>query len=228
MKFLVDTYRKTGTLHHAYLIEGRSREIVPELVDFFETKVKIKTVGNPDFWHDTFETIGIEEGRHIKERQSFTAFSEGIKVFIVSAEGITHEAQNALLKVFEEPTPHTHFFLILPSAESLLPTFLSRLLHYVFESKEKEDDRLTSQFLSLRPAERINLLKPIIEDKNKMRAVSFLASLEKVLRKTKKDITVEDATLFEKIILCRSYLHDRSPSVKIILEYISLIIPIVS
>ncbi|MDP2705359.1 MAG: hypothetical protein U1D31_00725 [Patescibacteria group bacterium] len=228
MKFLVDTYRKTGTLHHAYLIEGRSREIVPELVEFFETKVKIKTAGNPDFWHGTFETIGIDEGRHIKERQSFTAFSEGIKVFIVSAEGITHEAQNALLKVFEEPTPHTHFFLILPSAESLLPTFLSRLLHYVFESKEKEDDSLAAQFLSLRPAERINLLKPIIEDKNKARAISFLTGLEKALRNLKTGMTVKDAALFEEIILCRSYLHDRSPSVKIILEYLSLVIPTAS
>lgn len=226
MEFLRHAYTK-GDLHHAYLIEGRSEAVVPALIDFFETEAKIKTSGNPDFWHGTFETIGIEEGRHIKERQSFTAFSEGIKIFVISAQSITHEAQNALLKVFEEPTPRTHFFLILPSVESLLPTFFSRLLHHVHQSEGLEADRLAKKFLPLSPAERIALLSFIIEDKNKALALSFLTSLEKVLRSSKKNILPEDVAVFDEIITCRSYLQDRSPSVKIILEYLSLIVPLV-
>lgn len=227
MEFLVQAHKRDG-LHHAYLIEGRAKDLLPKLMVFFETNLGIKTSGNPDFWQGVFETIGIEEGRLIKERQSLTAFSQGVKIFVISAGGITHEAQNALLKVFEEPTPRTHFFLILPSAESLLPTFLSRLFRYVYGQKEEETDRLAAQFLSLLPAARLTLLKPIIDDKNKTSAVSFLGSLEKQLKNSKKDMTQNDIFVFEEIIACRSYLHDRSPSVKLILEYLSLIVPVIS
>ncbi|MEK7180400.1 MAG: hypothetical protein AAB706_02905 [Patescibacteria group bacterium] len=223
MQFLINTYKKTATLHHAYLIQGETEHIFPTLVEFFESHVGIKSKGNPDFWHATFGVLGVEEGRIIKERQSLTSFGGGLKVFIVSADSVTFEAQNALLKVFEEPTPKTHFFLILPSTEALLPTFLSRVFLYRYESNKESD--FAKEFLKATPTARITLLAKMIEEKNRGEALSFLNGLEKTLRESKKELTKDDVFVFEEIIKCRGYLSDRSPSFKTILEYIALIVP---
>ncbi len=222
MEFLVQAHKRNG-LHHAYLIEGRAKDLLPELIVFFETNLGIKTSGNPDFWQGVFETIGIEEGRLIKERQSLTSFGGGLKIFIISAGGITFEAQNALLKVFEEPTSKTHFFIILPSIEALLPTFLSRVSLHRYENKE--EDIFPKEFLKATPTERVALLQKMIERKNKGEAFSFLNGLEKTLRASKKELTKDDIFVFEEIMKCRGYLSLRSPSFKTILEYVALTIP---
>ena len=222
MEFLVQAHKRNG-LHHAYLIEGRAKNLLPELIVFFETNLGIKTSGNPDFWQGVFETIGIEEGRLIKERQSLTSFGGGLKIFIISAGGITFEAQNALLKVFEEPTSKTHFFIILPSIEALLPTFLSRVSLHRYENKE--EDIFPKEFLKTTPTEHVALLQKMIERKNKGEALSFLNGLEKTLRASKKELTKDDIFVFEEIMKCRGYLSLRSPSFKTILEYVALTIP---
>ncbi len=223
MQFLINAYKKTGTLHHAYLLLGKEEHIFPILVDFFESKVGIKSKGNPDFWSAEFSTLGIEEGRLIKERQSMTSFGGGLKIFIISADSITFEAQNALLKVFEEPTSKTHFFIILPSIEALLPTFLSRVSLHRYENKE--EDIFPKEFLKATSTERVALLQKMIERKNRGEALSFLNGLEKTLRASKKELTKDDIFVFEEIMKCRGYLSLRSPSFKTILEYVALIIP---
>lgn len=222
MKFLIQAY-KESSLHHAYLIQGEEKQVFPLLVDFFESHVGIKSQGNPDFWHATFPVLGVEEGRIIKERQSLTSFGNGLKVFIVSADSITFEAQNALLKVFEEPTPKTHFFLVLPSVEALLPTFLSRV--FLYRYTHSEENPFAKEFIKATPTTRITLLAKMIEEKNRGEALSFLNQLEKTLRESKKEIALEDIFVFEEIIKCREYLSDRSPSFKTILEYVALIVP---
>lgn len=49
------------------------------------------------------------------------------RVYIIdNADRMNHQAQNALLKLLEEPAPHVHFILISHHAEQLLPTVRSR------------------------------------------------------------------------------------------------------
>jgi len=48
-------------------------------------------------------------------------------LFVIAASFITHEAQNALLKLFEEPPVDTAFVLVVPPAFQLLPTLQSRI-----------------------------------------------------------------------------------------------------
>ena len=95
-------------LHHAYLLEGIAESILKELHEFLEEGLSFHIKGNPDFWHGAFDTFGIDDGRALKEMQSRRPVGER-KIFIVQANFFTREAQNALLKVFEEPTPNTHF-----------------------------------------------------------------------------------------------------------------------
>ena len=65
MKILIDTFKNTGNLHHAYAIEGKREAVAAELIEFLETSVKVKTTGNPDFSKEEFDSLKIEDARAI-------------------------------------------------------------------------------------------------------------------------------------------------------------------
>lgn len=225
MDTIIDTYKKTGMLHHACLVEGEKEEVFVGLCDMLEKEMNFPTKGNPDFWHGEFETFGIDDGRGIKELQTRKSITHDKQIFVISAKFFTTEAQNSLLKVFEEPTEGTHFFIITPNAETLLPTLRSRML-IISEPRSNLDSRLGStlaeEFLRSGKAKRLELLKDIIEEKDKSAAISFLDNLERSLYKELGDLNLK---LLSEIIKCKKYLNSRAPSVKMILEHVVLITP---
>ncbi len=236
MDRLIENYKKTKNFHHAYVIEGDFDFSFEKLNHFLENEVKFKTRGNPDFLHVTVDTFGIDEGRELKEMQIKKSFNEGgKKIFVISLNFITREAQNSLLKVFEEPTEDTHFFLLTPSAEIFLPTVRSRMMVLSCDNPNgasSETEALVDKFLHSTPKIRLDLLSKIIEEKNKAEAIEFLNILEKNLFETwskdnVKNFDTQRKEVFQQIINCRNYLCDRAPSVKMILEHIALVTPVV-
>jgi len=231
MEELNHTYSKTKTLHHAYCMEGFKEDVYPELKEFFERELQIATRGNPDYWYSEYDTFGIDNARELKVLQSRMSVSGGRKIFVLILNFITHEAQNSLLKVLEEPTRDTHFFIIAPKVDIFLPTLASRMYHISSKhSKYSTEEKLIQGFLSAEIEKRIVLLEEITTEKNKARALRFLEGLETNLRKNIKPMamTRDDIFVFEEIGKCRGYLKSRSPSVKIILEHIALITPVQS
>ncbi|TAL49114.1 hypothetical protein EPN83_02420 [Patescibacteria group bacterium] len=188
-----------------------------------QKEIGITVRGNPDLWVSEHETFGIDDGRILKEIQYLKPAAGERKFFVISFDFITSEAQNALLKVFEEPVGKTHFFLIIPTEEILLPTLRSRLS--VIDMREAREFEDLGKFLTSSPAERLSYIQRIIEEKDKTRAIAFLGSLERYLHKdANTKLLVEYAGVFEEIIRARSYLRDRSPSVKMLLDHIALIV----
>ena len=214
-------------LHHAYCLEGQG--CLPGLLSFLEKDLSVATHGNPDFWQGDFEVFGIDEGRMVKElQQRMSAIADAKKIFIISAQSITHEAQNSLLKVFEEPSADTHFFLLLPSAELLLPTLRSRLMIVRMPKSADAADRAGASsgvdaktFLKAKPAERMAMVEPLIEEKDKSQALAFVDSLIKELSRNSQVLQANAAKL-EDLLASRDYLTDRASSVKIILGHIAL------
>lgn len=229
METLVKVFKNTGALHHAYVIEGNSKNIFLDLVSFLEKSVGIKTRGNPDFYYESFDSFGVDDARTLKEKQQKKSFEVGgKKVFIISFNFITREAQNSLLKVFEEPTAGTHFFLIVPTAEIFLPTVRSRVMIFSQKDFTDTDEKFIKDFLASSPKKRLDLVAEIIEEKDKARAIIFLDNLEASLSKMwSKNPDTQKAEVFKQTINCRNYLYDRAPSVKIILEHIALVTPVV-
>lgn len=88
---------------------------------------------NPDFLKlTTITSIGIDEVRQIRAFLKLKPYQyESRVVYIETAHLLTIPAQNALLKMLEEPTENTLFILVAPSKNLLLPTILSRcqLIH---------------------------------------------------------------------------------------------------
>ncbi|MDO8575144.1 MAG: hypothetical protein Q7R78_00375 [bacterium] len=117
-----------NNLHHAYFIEGKKESIYPALLNLLKKDLGFSSVGNPDFFYREFDILKIDEAREIKiyhELKSVSADSH--RIFVIYANSITVEAQNSLLKVFEEPFPNTIFFLLAPR-NNFLPTLNSRLM----------------------------------------------------------------------------------------------------
>ena len=259
MSSFQDIYKKNKRLHHAYLLEGEKEIEFQNLVDFLENEFGFSIVGNPDFWLGDFGGFGVADSREIKDFQSKKPIAGDKKILIIKTDFMTREAQNALLKIFEEPTENTHFFLIMASAETLLPTLKSRLTiikhlealppNQTFGGKASKCS--VEKFLEANIAERFELIKVFLPKKknalnsqsgekkaDKVGAILLLNYLEKnfyqIFQAGKKTATASPSpslppnpnleNIFPEIIKCRSYLNDRSPSVKMILEHLSQII----
>ncbi len=97
--------------HHAYIIEGNGPEVMPALLSFLENEHGVVTRGNPDVWCKEFDSFLIDDGHALKEMQTRKGIDGERKFFIFSFSYITEEAQNTLLKILEEPTEGTHFFI---------------------------------------------------------------------------------------------------------------------
>ncbi len=101
--------------------------------------------------------IKVDSVREIKA-QALIFPNEGTRsVFIISeAQYMNPQAQNALLKIFEEPSPHVCFILTCGSKSSLLDTVISRATSYtlgeeISSGENSGDDKATvlaAEFIS--------------------------------------------------------------------------------
>jgi len=206
----------------------KRKESFLSLCGLLESELNFPTKGNPDFWYGEFDTFGIDDGREIKNLQTRMSVVHDRNIFVVSANFFTPEAQNSLLKVFEEPTHGTHFFIITQRADALLPTLRSRLFTISSASgvSGTSSGVDVEEFLKSGKAKRLDLIKNIIDEKDKNVAISFLNELEIVLHKEFKVLASGSISKsLEEVIECKKYLSGRAPSVKMILEHISLIVP---
>lgn len=212
-------------LHHAYLVEGDIETLLPQVHDFCEGALKIPVTGNPDFYQSITKSFGIDDSRKIKELASHKAIGEK-KIFIIAFQFITREAQNSLLKLFEEPTTDTHFFTIVPLASILLPTLRSRMFEIKGLGGMSTNTR-AQQFLASEKSERLSLVADIVEGKDKSSAVALLSGMEESLRgESLLETSPKKLKALEEISRCRSYLYDRAPSIKMILEHVALVTPV--
>ncbi len=224
MKVLVETFAHTGNLHHAYAIVGDRRTNTEALAQFLKSVLRIEKIGNPDYSELHFETFSIDDSRELGERQRRMSF-EGKKIFVVAFDFITQEAQNALLKVLEEPTLGTHIFLVVPSADLFLPTVISRLV-VINERRNGASSAEAKAFLKMMPGERLAFAKEIVEEKNKQSAMALLNGLEAEFHgHIEKGFS--DHRSLNELLIAKRYMYSRSPSLKLLLEHLALVLPVV-
>jgi len=89
--------------------------------------------GNLDDWtnyyggEDKLALISREESREIIKTLSLKSFESPHKIMIIWQPELMHpSAANGILKILEEPPPHTYFLLVSNSSEKLLATIISR------------------------------------------------------------------------------------------------------
>jgi|SRR3989344_4766083 len=200
--------------HHAYYIEGG-------MSHYSAYKERLDP-----FWAREYERFGIDEARALIQLASLKNFGE--TVFFVAAASITHEAQQALLKLLEEPQRGTTF-VFLVSHGALIGTLRSRMLPYLGALEGGTSETDVSKFLKspypARSAEVGELLKD--DEGARERVRDFLNGLERALyeKMQKSKSSAEIRQGLEDIAKCRSYAGDRSPSLKMLLEHLAISLP---
>jgi hypothetical protein len=187
-------------LHHAYLIEGARDEIVPEIIKFLKG-LDINTIGNADFVQINLDSFKIEDARNLKFYGTQKGFSSNKKIFIISANNFLLEAQNSLLKMFEEPIENTHFFLIVPDANALLKTLVSRFYLISARSNPEEETKEAEKFIAMPLKNRIDFIKELlIESEEKDEEGNEIVALDSTRSKALKFLNTLESSLHSKFV----------------------------
>jgi hypothetical protein len=227
--------------HHAYFFAGENEEGIEAALQHAEQTLGLARHNNPDlivFRHGLFS---VDDARRISEL-AYRATNRGDqKAIVISATRLFHEAQNALLKVFEEPPVGTTLILVIPAEGMLLPTLRSRLMSLPMID-EREDGAGTArttvpttvpivqEFFIASPAEREKLVGKLVDrtksdkDEEKQRARNEAIQLvEGMIRAAHGRKGME--TFLSDLDAFLPILHERSAPLKLIFEHILLVIP---
>lgn len=221
--------------HHAYLIEVLPQEFlavqnhVLKDVDKQVTEIKI---------HEQLN-LGIDVARDLIDTYTKSVLS-GIenRIVFIMAQSLTHEAQNALLKFFEEPRSGNHFILCVYSRLNLLPTFRSRFEVLKFKESEQENALIAEavRFVNnLTPSERLKFVDKMSDDLAEERITKsdilvFLNNVEETLYKQLKKSGTGNSNSsgliasIDAVLLAEKHILDRSSSAKILLEHVAFMI----
>jgi len=221
-------------LYHSYVLEGNPEEIVYLLRVYLEERGDINK-NSPDVMLNLYDAFNIEDGHNIKEWHKNRPIDGKKKICIIGAKFINREAEQTLLKIIEEPTEDTHFFIVVPDSSLLAGTILSRV-HLIknLKSDNNFENKIAEGFVKMNPKERIEKVAEIIkefkdnENSGGLRyyAISLVNGIERIVyEKWKKDLNNEDLKfILTELKNCRSFLSTPGAAVKMILEHIALVI----
>ncbi len=232
-------------MHHSYLIEGKIQDVPSEVRKLLKSIDSDLKVG-PDFSHFVFDTLRIEDARNLKSIGAEKSLTEEKRVIIISANSFLLEAQNTLLKMFEEPIENTIFFLIVPDKNALLRTLVSRFYVISLNEGSNKDLKVAEDFIKLSLQGRLDYVKELLVenedvptevgiptrvgkgmvDSPRSKALAFLNSVEAALHK-KLIAEKLEASLFEHIFKVRKFLRMPGSSAKSLMESVALVIPAV-
>lgn len=152
---------------------------------------------------------------------------EGQKTALVSFHTITLPAQNALLKIVEEPRAGVRFIFVTTNKDAIIATLYSRLEERKVGSASLNTDEAKT-FLAASHIERMKLpyitklLTQVDEEERKDREAvkAFILSLVDILAKNN-----ENPRYIQETLEIASYASDPSSSGKALVEYLSLLLP---
>jgi DNA polymerase III delta prime subunit len=218
---------------HAYLIEAEIEEGIAFATAFIEKELGLLPKVDPDLLIFRHDQLSVEEVRRILSLARQAPLGKRGRALVIATARLYHEAQNALLKLFEEPPQGTTLFLVIPEAGQLLPTLKSRVTMVKRDVQRKKDEtnipQVAKDFLRMTPEKRSAYIKKLAsatdEEKRREHRDTALAIVNGVEALAYTKGVAEHAALLGDIGLLRTYLHDRSSPVRLILEHLSLVLP---
>lgn len=153
---------QSGRLSHALILEGgdsetrlsAAKEIAKAIVCTSDGDKpcgkctgckKCDSMSHPDvhflFKDDSVANIKVDQIRQLKHDAMLLPNDCDKSVFIIhEAQYMNPQAQNALLKVFEEPADYVTFILTCNSKSAFLETITSRATDYILSNEEKNEN----------------------------------------------------------------------------------------
>lgn len=206
-------------MHHANVILS-SEDCRDSIFDFLSNKLNFNVSANPDFLLIENHPFGIDDARDLEKWAIGRPFIGEVKVCLIITKNITHEAQNALLKVLEEPPAGTYIFINLENLGGLLPTVISRVmvLDNISETKvsSEKNKNYISKFLNSKIGDRLAVVRSLAKKENKNDMKEFINDLEEIAYKEKAT-----ANQMKNILMAKIFARARGSSPKILLEWLS-------
>lgn len=200
-------------LHHANLLVGAPEDVESYLRTLCDS-LGIRLPNNPDFFAFKMETFGIDEARDVRLLSTRKAVT-GRKIFLITPGRLTLEAQNALLKTFEDPCPHTYFFLGVREEGLVVPTLRSRM--QVIHVDTRWNLVQTEEFLSLSLKKRLLFAKKFADEERNLSV--FLDNLLFLLKKRK-----EKSESVGKVYNIMRSIGDAIIAPRLVIEHLALVL----
>ncbi len=118
-------------------MKGEKHAVLHQLEDALG--IRFTLAPHPDVVYASYDVFGINEVRALTDAAQRKPIEREELRLIVDAESITLEAQNALLKLTEDPPRYARFVFVFPRELSLIPTFRSRVIEVMHTADEKAD-----------------------------------------------------------------------------------------
>ncbi len=209
-------------LHHAYICRGSQVAWKQELRDFFDTKMSDMV------WIDyQYEKLGVDEVRELREILSEKTAGRCI---IIDAERFTSDAQNAFLKLLEEPAENTHIFVLIPPQVFILETVQSRTIELSQTTTVQNPISPIKDFLFNSVAGRLDSIETLTKSREESlqsyEVHQFLDQLESGLYTVfSKKQNLQYAEYFAAIRDARSWAMQTGFPMKNIVEYLAMVLP---
>tara|TARA_B100000508_G_scaffold60333_1_gene47043 strand:+ start:94113 stop:94739 length:627 start_codon:yes stop_codon:yes gene_type:complete len=205
-------------MHHALLYIG-SPNICQSCTKGLQADLGVADIDIRTYEQEKFP---IADARTLVQNIQTTPLGGEKTLTVVAVEKIDVEAQNALLKIAEEPPAHAHIALIVPSIDMLLPTLVSRFV--LFGSNSGGDDSSwAKEFISATTAARQKITEKIVKDKDAVAGKKLIRDLETALAKTQNKEQYKNE--IEDLMAFRQYVEQRGASMKFMLEHLALTLP---
>ena len=153
VKKQLETAVKTGKVSHAYIFAGKrgvgkntmAKEFAHVLTDGSVADVTLVTNEHYGIESKT-DTVSVDTVRAASSDMYMKPYLADRRVFIIpNAEKMNQQAQNALLKIFEEPPSYCVIILVTQNDNILLPTIRSRAVTVRFGEL---DDNQVKDYMS--------------------------------------------------------------------------------
>lgn len=209
-------------MHHANIIinRGDCREAIFEIL---EKNLDFRASANPDFLLIERESLGIDDARDLERWAIGKSFSGGAKASLLIAGSITREAQNALLKILEEPPSETYIFISLESLGGILPTLISRVrildIARSPENLEVQAEDAGSKFLHSDISKKLALIRFLSKKEDKSGMREMIKDLEEIAYKNHIPYPH-----LRELLTAKIFASARGSSPKMLLEWLSCVL----
>ncbi len=220
-------------LHHFNIAVGPRDHAISEIKKLCVDLLNFVCDGNSNFHFHHFDSLLIDEARLFAETKNRKIKLGEVSISILAFSNATREAQNALLKLLEEPIPGNYIFFVVPEINIILPTVLSRAVLLEIGTSQKTDDAdiaTYSDIVQMSYKERLamveGLLKKIKDEKIPKSDVREL--VQKILKEMNRRLLaghIDIAGPLRDIASSAQFVNVPSASLKTILEHIMLTIP---
>ncbi len=196
-------------MHHAQLFIGSyawACSMLPENV----------RAESEDVRHYRGVRMGIDEVRSIIYEAYLMPVHVDKRSFIIGYGQLTLDAQNALLKLLEEPPVTAQFYIIIDREELLIPTVRSRLTLVAREDAQIVDATCL-EFFALPVVKRLTFIAERMKNKDDVWARAIMRAIEE------KAYAEKNMSVLKTLDELRPFYDTQGASRKMILEHLALL-----